>query len=95
MNVEYAAFDCRGSLYGEQRHDCFSLFSSYFPAQLFHHRRQLLSPQRKLHLSGRLAAVSYTHLIEAGNSVDEELMNVIELIAIILGDLKGEDENGE
>ena len=50
-----AAFDCRGSLYGEQRHDCFSLFSSYFPAQLFHHRRQLLSPQRKLHLSGRLA----------------------------------------
>ncbi len=33
--------------------------------------------------------------IEAGNSVDEELMNVIELIAIILGGLKGEDENGE
>jgi len=27
--------------------------------------------------------------------VDEELMNVIELIAIILGGLKGEDENGE
>ena len=33
--------------------------------------------------------------IEAGNSVDEELMNVIELISIILGGLKGEDENGE
>ena len=33
--------------------------------------------------------------IEAGNSVDEELMNVIELIAIILGGLKGEDENEE
>lgn len=33
--------------------------------------------------------------IEAGNSVNEELMNVIELIAIILGGLKGEDENGE
>ena len=33
--------------------------------------------------------------IEAGNSVDEELLNVIELIAIILGGLKGEDENGE
>ena len=32
--------------------------------------------------------------IEAGSSVDEELMNVIELIAIILGGLK-EDENGE
>ena len=33
--------------------------------------------------------------IEAGNSVDDELMNVIELIAVILGGLKGEDENGE
>ena len=33
--------------------------------------------------------------IEAGNSVDEELMNVIELISIILGGLKGEDGNGE
>ena len=33
--------------------------------------------------------------IEAGNSVDEELMNVIELIAIILGGLKGEDEHGK
>ena len=33
--------------------------------------------------------------IEAGNSVDEELLNVIELIAIILGGLKGEDENGK
>ena len=33
--------------------------------------------------------------IEAGNSVDYELLNVIELIAIILGGLKGEDENGE
>ena len=28
--------------------------------------------------------------IEAGNSVDEELLNVIELIAVILGGLKGE-----
>ena len=33
--------------------------------------------------------------IETGNSVDEELMNVIELISIILGGLKGEDENGK
>lgn len=33
--------------------------------------------------------------IEAGNSVNEELLNVIELIAIILGGLKGEDGNGE
>ena len=33
--------------------------------------------------------------IEVGNSVDEELLNVIELIAIILSGLKGEDENGK
>ena len=33
--------------------------------------------------------------IEAGNGVDEELLNVIELIAVILGGLKGEDRNGE
>ena len=47
-------------------------------------------------LKTELAAV-LTELkrIEAGNSVDEELMNVIELIAIILGGLKGEDENEE
>ena len=33
--------------------------------------------------------------IEAGNSVNEELLNVIELITAILGGLKGEDRNGE
>ena len=33
--------------------------------------------------------------IEASNSVDEELLNVIELITIILGGLKGEDGNGK
>ncbi len=33
--------------------------------------------------------------IEAGSSVDEELLNVIELIAIILGGLKGEDGDGK
>ena len=33
--------------------------------------------------------------IEAGNSVDEELLNVIELITIILGGLKGENEDGK
>ena len=33
--------------------------------------------------------------IEAGNSVDEELLNVIELIAVILGGLKGQDEDGK
>ena len=60
-----------------------------------------LMPRLAVNLVGKalkleLAAV-LTELkrIEAGNSVDEELMNVIELIAIILGGLKGEDENGE
>ena len=33
--------------------------------------------------------------IEAGSSVDEELLNVIELIAVILGGLKGEDTDGK
>ena len=33
--------------------------------------------------------------IETGNSVDEELLNVIELITIVLGGLKGENENGK
>ena len=33
--------------------------------------------------------------IEAGNRVDEELLNVIELIAVILVGLKGEDEDGK
>ena len=47
-------------------------------------------------LKMELAAVlTELRRIEAGNSVDEELMNVIELIAIILGGLKGEDENGK
>ena len=47
-------------------------------------------------LKQELAAVlAELQRIEAGNSVDEELMNVIELISIILGGLKGEDENGK
>ena len=33
--------------------------------------------------------------IEAGNGVDEELLNVIELITVILGGLKGEDTDGK
>ena len=33
--------------------------------------------------------------IEAGNDVDEELLNVIELIAVILEGMKGDGENGE
>ena len=33
--------------------------------------------------------------IEAGNGVDEELLNVIERIAVIMGGLKGEDEDAK
>ena len=33
--------------------------------------------------------------IEAGGSVNEELLETIELIAVILGGLKGESEDGE
>lgn len=33
--------------------------------------------------------------IEAGNSVDDELLNVIEMIAVILDGMKGEDDNGK
>ena len=47
-------------------------------------------------LKTELAAV-LTELkrIEVGNSVDEELLNVIELIAVILGGLKGKDTDGK
>lgn len=33
--------------------------------------------------------------IEAGGGVNEELLDTIELIAVILGGLKGESEDGE
>ena len=47
-------------------------------------------------LKQELAAVlAELQRIEAGNSVDEELPNLIELIAVLLGALKGEDANGE
>ena len=47
-------------------------------------------------LKMELAAVlAELQRIEAGNSVDDELLNDIELITVILGGLKGEDENGE
>ena len=39
------------------------------------------------------AVLAELQRIEAGNSVDEELLNVIELIAVILGGLKGEEQN--
>ena len=40
------------------------------------------------------AVLAELQRIEAGNSMDEELLNVIELIAVILGGLKGEEQNG-
>ena len=47
-------------------------------------------------LKTELAAVlAELKRIEAGNEVDEELLGVIEFIAVILGGLKGEDTNGE
>ena len=46
-------------------------------------------------LKQELAAVlAELQRIEAGNSMDEELLNVIELIAVIHGGLKGEEQNG-
>lgn len=41
------------------------------------------------------AVLAELQRIEAGNSLDDELLNVIELITIILGGLKGEGANGE
>ena len=47
-------------------------------------------------LKQELAAVlTELQRIEAGNGVDKELLNVIELISVILGGLKGESANGE
>lgn len=45
-------------------------------------------------LKTELAAVlGELQRIEAGNGIDEELLNVIELIAVILGGLKGEEQD--
>ena len=47
-------------------------------------------------LKTELAAVlAELRRIEAGNGINDELLNVIELITVILGGLKGEDANGE
>ena len=40
-------------------------------------------------------ALSELQRIEAGGEVNDELLDVIEMIADILGGLKGEDNNGE
>ena len=47
-------------------------------------------------LKNELAAVfQELQRIESGSDVNDELLNIIELIADILGGLKGEDNNGE
>ena len=47
-------------------------------------------------LKQELAAVlAELRRIEAGTGINDELLNVIELITVILGGLKGEDGNGE
>ena len=47
-------------------------------------------------LKNELAAVlQELQRIESGSDMDDELLNTIELIADILGGLKGEDNNGE
>lgn len=42
-----------------------------------------------------VAVLTELQRIEAGNSVGEELLKVIELITVILGGMKGDGENGE
>ena len=45
-------------------------------------------------LKQELAAVlAELQRIEAGNGIDEELLNLIELVSVILGGLKGEEQN--
>ena len=45
-------------------------------------------------LKQELAAVlAELQRIEAGNGIDEELINLIELVSVILGGLKGEEQN--
>lgn len=59
-------------------------------------REVVVQPNPRVYkaLKQELAAVlAELQRIEAGNSVDEELLNVIELIAVILGGLKGEEQN--
>ena len=47
-------------------------------------------------LRNELAAVlAELQRIEAGDGVNGELLDTIELIAVILGELKGESEDGE
>ena len=42
-----------------------------------------------------VAVLTELQRIEAGEKINDELLNVIKLITVILGGLKGEDENGQ
>ncbi|NBH14826.1 hypothetical protein D3Z36_11740 [Lachnospiraceae bacterium] len=42
-----------------------------------------------------VAVLAELQRIEAGSSIDNELLDVIELITVILGGLKGDGENGK
>ena len=60
---------------------------------IFHNVLMLFAGNPRVYkaLKKELAAVlAELQRIEAGNGVDEELLNVIELIFVILGGLKGE-----
>ena len=63
-------------------------------AQDVYKRQGQGSPRVYKALKQELASVlAELQRIEAGNGVDEELLNVIELISVILGDLKGEEQD--
>ena len=77
---------------------------SGLPKQEYYITRRLLcqdvvvqgNPRVYKALRNELAAVlAELQRIEAGNGIDDELLDTIELIAVILGGLKGEDGNGE
>lgn len=76
---------------------------SGLPKQEYYYRRCMNrdvivqeNPRVYKALKNELAAVlQELQRIESGSDVNDELLNIIELIAYILGGLKGEDNNGE
>ncbi len=77
---------------------------SYFPVKwevfllIFFKRQSWVQGNPRVYkaLRNELAVVlAELQRIEAGGSVNEELLDTIELIAVILGGLKGEDGNGK
>ena len=63
---------------------------SGLPKQEYCYRRCLKALHKEL-----AAVLTELQRIEAGEKINDELLNVIELITVILGGLKGEDGNGE